>query len=167
MLSRIFLCLLRETFRRIDHMRVRMYIKKRNCMYKSTCKLNSVLKTHWRGYVMLFVLFFKKRVETCLRIYWIPKMMVQFCYLRLSLAIETVSYHLLRPMARVGGHGGLKLNLQRGRLCLLRPQAFETWDVQFYTIWAEVSSSMAWLLAFAKSFPSFVSRVVGLFMPLC
>ena len=105
---------------------------------------------------MLFVLFFKKRVETCLRIYWIP-----------IIAIETVSYHLLRPMARVGGHGGLKLNLKRGRLCLLRPQAFETWDVQFYTIWAEVSSSMAWLLAFAKSFPSFVSRVVGLFMPLC
>ena len=52
--------------------------------------------------------------------------MVQFCYLRLSLAIETVSYHLLRPMARVGGHGRLKLNLKRGRLCLLRPQAFET-----------------------------------------
>ena len=69
--------------------------------------------------------------------------MVQFCYLRLSLAIEIVSHHLLRPMARVGGHGGLKLNLKRGRLCLLRPQAFETSDFQFYTLWAEVSSSMA------------------------
>ena len=45
--------------------------------------------------------------------------MVQICYLRLSLAIETVSYHLLPPTVRVSGHGGLKLNLKRGRLCPL------------------------------------------------
>ena len=39
--------------------------------------------------------------KTCLRINWFQKILVQFCYLRLCLGIETVSCRLLLRMARI------------------------------------------------------------------
>ena len=42
---------------------------------------------------------FKNLKRVCVRINWIPKIMVQFCYLRLYLGTETISCRLLQRMA--------------------------------------------------------------------
>ena len=54
-----------------------------------------------RDYFMLFVIFFFFYVN------WIPKIMVQFCYLRLYFGIDIVSRRLLQWIARI--ENGLKL----------------------------------------------------------
>ena len=52
-----------------------------------------------RGYVALFAIFLKS--VNFSRIKWISETMVQFCYLRLYLSIETVSFRLTQRMARM------------------------------------------------------------------
>ena len=46
-----------------------------------------------------YLLSFKNLKRVCVRNNWIPKIMVQFCYLRLYLGPETISCRLLQRMA--------------------------------------------------------------------
>ena len=57
------------------------------------------------SYVMLFAIFLKSLNVFCIN--WIPKIMVQFCYLTLYLGIDILSRRLLQWIARI--ENGLKL----------------------------------------------------------
>ena len=57
------------------------------------------------SYVMLFAIFLKSLNVFCIN--WIPKIMVQFCYLTLYLGIDIVSRRLLQWITRI--ENGLKL----------------------------------------------------------
>ena len=57
------------------------------------------------SYVMLFAIFLKSLNVFCIN--WIPKIMVQFCYLTLYVSIDIVSRRLLQWIARI--ENGLKL----------------------------------------------------------
>ena len=78
----------------------------RRCFCLCLCVFFNVINfcsiSTWRGYVTLLIFrYILKSSWISLRIDWILKIMVQFCYLRLYLGIVTVSCHLLQRMARM------------------------------------------------------------------
>ena len=62
--------------------------------------INSLVNNKWALKALCYL--FKKPCKKCLHMNLIPKIMVQFCYLRLYSGIWTVSCRLLQPTVRMG-----------------------------------------------------------------
>ena len=65
------------------------------------CTTSNKLWINNRGAMSGYLLSFKNLKRVCVRINWIPKIMVQFCCLRLYLGTETISCRLFLRMARM------------------------------------------------------------------
>ena len=87
------------------------WVKPRQTLNFNACRQHFLLESasvvnllHWPRCHLLNALMSRylvsfREAKTCLRINWIPTIMVQFCYLRLNAGMKTVSCRLLRPMA--------------------------------------------------------------------
>ena len=65
------------------------------------CTTSNKLWINNRGAMSGYLLSFKNLKRVCVCINWIPKIMVQFCCLRLYLGTETISCRLFLRMARM------------------------------------------------------------------
>ena len=75
------------------------YLLKKVWATSSTYKKHIIHYEIRKGAVSCYLLSFWK-TKTCLRVNWISKMLVQFCWVRIYLGVETVSCCLLQGIAR-------------------------------------------------------------------